>query len=262
MPIPDEQIHPIATGKAADLVARHQGPAPIQLFAAWFCPFVQRIWIALEEKKVPYQYHEINPYKKEESFLKINPRGLVPAFIVGNGTPLYESIVLMEYLEDAFPQSIPLLPEDPIDRARVRMWVDHISKKIVPGFFRLMQAQEENNQNESRKDLEKAIYQFAEQLKGPYFTGEQFGMADIALVPFIQRQYFVLQKHRALSIPKDSEVWQKWHRWVEAVLAQESVQNTMSDPEHYAPILERYLNNTAESDMAKATRQGQGHNIA
>ena len=260
--IPDEQIHPVATGKAAELVAQHQEPAAIQFFSGWFCPFVRRVWIALEEKKLPYQYHEVNPYKKEESFLKINPRGLVPAYVVNNDTPLYESIVLMEYLEDAFPQSTPLLPQDPVDRARVRLWIDHISRKIIPNFFRLLQAQEDHDQNEARKDLEKAIYQFSEQLKSPYFMGEQFGMVDIALVPFIQRQYVVVQDHRGFIVPTDGEVWQKWHRWVEAINERASVQNTMSEAEYYAPIIQRYLNNTAQSDMAKATRQGKGQNIA
>jgi glutathione S-transferase len=36
-----------------------------KLTVRWFCPFVQRAWIALEEGKVPYQYKEVNPYKKE-----------------------------------------------------------------------------------------------------------------------------------------------------------------------------------------------------
>ncbi len=34
-----------------------------------FCPFVQRTWICLEEKGLPYQYKEVNPYKKEKHFL-------------------------------------------------------------------------------------------------------------------------------------------------------------------------------------------------
>ncbi|CAF2627419.1 unnamed protein product [Rotaria sp. Silwood2] len=87
-------------------------------------------------------------------------------------------------------------------------------------------------------------------------------MADIALMPFIQRQYVAVQRHRGFSVPKDGEIWQQWHRWVEAVNALESVQNTTSDAEHYVPIMHRYLNKTATSDMAKATRQGEGHNIA
>lgn len=72
----EEQIHPIATGHAAQIVAAHQEPQPLEFYSGhvagkaeltgrWFCPFVQRAWIALEEGKLPYQYKEVNPYKKE-----------------------------------------------------------------------------------------------------------------------------------------------------------------------------------------------------
>jgi hypothetical protein len=76
----EEQIHPVATGHAAEIVAAHQAAQPLQFYSGyvllgqnvelsgrWFCPFVQRAWIALEEGKLPYQYKEVNPYKKEVS---------------------------------------------------------------------------------------------------------------------------------------------------------------------------------------------------
>lgn len=66
MGLPDEHIHPHATGKAANTVAAHKDPQPVTFYAGWFCPFVQRSWIVLEEKGIPYQYREVNPYKKEE----------------------------------------------------------------------------------------------------------------------------------------------------------------------------------------------------
>lgn len=81
MAIPDASLHPDATGPAAAIVAAHQKPVSdsgIILYSGWFCPFVQRAWIVLEEKGLEYEYKEINPYKKEASFLKLNPRGLVP----------------------------------------------------------------------------------------------------------------------------------------------------------------------------------------
>ena len=40
---------------------------------------MQRGWITLQEKKIPYQWKEINPYKKDKEYLAINPKGLVPA---------------------------------------------------------------------------------------------------------------------------------------------------------------------------------------
>lgn len=76
MAIPDADIYPSATGKAADIVAQHQKKEPITLYSGWFCPFVQRSWITLEEKKIPYKYVEINPYLKEERYLTYIPRRL------------------------------------------------------------------------------------------------------------------------------------------------------------------------------------------
>lgn len=66
MSMPDENIHPHATGNAAKTVEQHQGTNELVFYAGWFCPFVQRAWITLEEKGVPYQYKEVNPYKKEK----------------------------------------------------------------------------------------------------------------------------------------------------------------------------------------------------
>ena len=64
----------------------------------WFCsPFVQRVWIALELKGIPYQYIEVDPYQKPQSLLEVNPRGLVPALRHGEWG-CYESTVLMEYV--------------------------------------------------------------------------------------------------------------------------------------------------------------------
>lgn len=64
-------------------------------------PFVQRVWIALEMKKIPYQYIEVDPYQKPQSLLEVNPRGLVPA-LRHDDWGCYESTVLMEYVRKTF----------------------------------------------------------------------------------------------------------------------------------------------------------------
>lgn len=60
-------------------------------------PFVQRVWIALEAKGLQYQYIEVDPYKKPEALLEVNPRGLVPGIRHGDWG-CGESTVLMEYV--------------------------------------------------------------------------------------------------------------------------------------------------------------------
>ena len=87
----------------------------------WCNADLQRIWMALEERNIPYTYHEVNvrhsplssltfgadkkPYKKEKEFLQVNPLGLVPSLEHKGVGSLYESDVLVEYLEDLYPDS-------------------------------------------------------------------------------------------------------------------------------------------------------------
>jgi glutathione S-transferase len=83
----------------------------------------QKVRIALAEKDLSWQGVHIDLMQGEHlkpEFLKINPRGLVPV-LVHDGDPIYESTIILEYLEDAFPQT-PLRPIDPKARARMRIW--------------------------------------------------------------------------------------------------------------------------------------------
>lgn len=96
-------------------------------------------------KDIPYQYIEVDPYKKPQSLLEVNPRGLVPALRHGDWG-CYESTVLMEYVctlrkhvaGDADSSKLedlgvgrPLMPSDPKLRANSRLWSDHVSQPLV-----------------------------------------------------------------------------------------------------------------------------------
>ncbi|KAI0359623.1 glutathione S-transferase C-terminal-like protein [Trametes cingulata] len=249
---PDQYIHPHATGLAAKTVEKHQEPQDLVFYSGWFCPFVQRAWIALEERNIPYQYKEVNPYKKEKHFLDINPKGLVPA-IEYKGKALYESLIICEFFEDAFPEHEPhLLPADPFDRAYARLWIDHIAKQIVPGFMRTVMAQEPDKQRENLEELYKALRTLAEKVQGPYFFGDQFSLVDVAVAPWVVRDY-ILAENRGYSREAAGSAWKAY---AEKLESRESVLKTQSDKEHYAEIYARYLRNEAQSEAAKAMRAG------
>ncbi|KJA28856.1 hypothetical protein HYPSUDRAFT_61695 [Hypholoma sublateritium FD-334 SS-4] len=252
MPLPDEQIYPHATGAAEALVAKHQEPQPLVFYAGWFCPYVQRAWIALEEKGIPYQYKEVNPYKKEAHFLAINPKGLVPALEYG-GHALYESLIICEFFEDAFPAHTPhLLPTDPVQRARARMAIDQISKTLVPTFQRLLPAADPEAQRTAREAAYSALRAFAAGIKGPWYLGEEFSLVDVAIAPWIVRDYIITENRGY----KRAEVGAAWEAYAGRLEKRESVVNTSSLREHMAPIYGRYLRDEAQSEAARAIREG------
>ncbi|KAI0770941.1 glutathione S-transferase C-terminal-like protein [Trametes elegans] len=249
---PHAHIYPHATGRAATTVEQHQEPQDLVFYAGWFCPFVQRAWIALEERNIPYQYKEVNPYKKEKHFIDINPKGLVPA-IEYKGKALYESLILLEFFEDAFPAHAPhLLPADPLARAHARLWADHVAKQVVPGFMRTVMAQGAAAQRAALEELCGALRALADHVAGPYFLGEQFGLVDAALAPWVGRDY-ILAENRGYS---RGAVGAAWEAYAEKLETRESVVKTQSDKEHYTAIYARYLRDEAQSEAAKATRAG------
>lgn len=93
-----------------------------------------RVRIALNLKALAYEYVSLHLRRAEhrtDDFLRINPHGLVPALELGHGNVLTQSVAMMEYLEEVYPE-VPLLPADPLGRARVRAIVNAIACDIHP----------------------------------------------------------------------------------------------------------------------------------
>lgn len=227
---------------------------------------MQRVWIALEEKGIQYQYIEVNPYHKPQSLLDLNPRGLVPTLQYDN-KPLYESTVLCEFLEEAFPHHTPhLLPQDPYERARTRIWTDFVTSRVIPSFHRFLQHQGSDGLAEKRDEFLGYIKEFVKEMdaEGPFFGGKEFGLIDVVIAPWAIRLWVFDHFKGGLGIPEkgkggeDEAVWERWRKWLEAVEARKSVKETMSDREHYLPIYQRYADDKAQSELAKATRAGRG----
>jgi glutathione S-transferase len=173
------------------------------------CPFVQRAWTVLEEKStlppplpfislsaslisclgIPYKYIEVNPYNKPQSLISLNPRGLVPTLQYDN-KPLFESTVICEFLEEAYPDHKPhLLPSDPYERARTRIWTDFCTSRIIPAFHRFLQFQPMSDKDglaEVRKEFVEKWREFATEMdkEGPFFGDKEPGLIDFVVAPW------------------------------------------------------------------------------
>ncbi|GAB1311566.1 hypothetical protein MFIFM68171_01776 [Madurella fahalii] len=276
----DTELHPHPTGAAAALAEAHSAPDPLKLYGGWFCPFVQRAWIVLVEKKIPHQYVEINPYRKAPDFLALNPRGLVPTLALedkGKVQALYESTVVCEYLDEAFadearhgPRLLPWGEGDEYERARCRLWINHIATRVVPGFYRLLQhtPEKEYSIEEVREEFLKGLRDFAGEMvraggDGPWFLGARFSLVDVMLAPWAKRLFLIDHyKPGGVGIPKKGErgeheaVWARWDRWFEAAVERGSVKATWSDDGNYIDVYKRYAEDKTQSEVGRATRQG------
>ena len=92
----------------------------MKLYDAARCPFCARVRIALAEKGLDHETVEIDLRNRPDWIYDLNPTGKVP--VVDDGFVLPESAVIMEYLDDRYPEQ-PLLPDDPKSRALARKWV-------------------------------------------------------------------------------------------------------------------------------------------
>ncbi|KAL9007302.1 MAG: hypothetical protein Q9173_007380, partial [Seirophora scorigena] len=232
----------------------------------------QRVWLVLEEKQLPYQYIEVDPYAKPASLLRLNPRGLVPTLVTPSGRALYESSVVCEYLDDAYPSPRSLLPrDDAYGKARCRLWMDYVGTRIVPAFHRFLQFQPTPDKGLQgvRREFLDTLRGFAGAMlegdggKGPWFEGgEEIGMVDLMLAPWVVRLWvFDRYKEGGLGIPAegeqgDDEVWARWRMWREAVEGRRSVRETGSEREMLEVVYAPYADDTAQSALAKAIREG------
>ena len=96
------------------------------LFSDPTCQYSHRVRIVLAEKGVTVDIEDIEANGVTEEILEANPYGTLPT-LVDRDLALYESKVVMEYLDERFPHP-PLLPVYPVARAQSRLWIYRIER--------------------------------------------------------------------------------------------------------------------------------------
>ena len=158
-------------------------------------PYAWKVWLALEHKQIPYEFRLLSFDRGDlrmPEFRAVNPRGQVPA-IVDNGFALWESMAIVEYLEERYPQQ-PLLPRDAAERATVRRLMleadNHLyaaqSDLMKATLYRAADAPEDPAQIAAGQDtLLAELQRWDALLTGDYLAGP-LSLADFTAYPYVR----------------------------------------------------------------------------
>jgi len=231
----------------------------LELWHEWNSVHSFKVRNVLSEKQLEWKAHLVELLKLEQlrpEYLKLNPNAVVPT-LVHDGRPVYESSIICEYLDEAFPQQ-PLMPRDTRARADARRWLRYhddvvhaaLRKVSLQLMFKPVLAKSPPDENALRLHpdperarglresasapvdyaaVDEAIRQcrrIAERIDGAlgqraWLAGEGFGMADVAMAPFAER----------IDNLSMGFVWKNLMRaaaWADRILAKPSVRASMA----------------------------------
>jgi glutathione S-transferase len=156
----------------------------MQLVSHPICPYVHRASAFLTEKGVAFDWRPVDLTRKPDWFLALSPRGKVPVLVTDDGTAIFESVVILEYLDETTGPS--LLPADPLERARHRMWIE-ISNDLMTGHYKIATAGTPADRASARRALRDTLERFEQVVRGPWFDGDALSLVDFAAGPALIR---------------------------------------------------------------------------
>lgn len=176
----------------------------MQLYSYFRSSASYRVRIALALKGLPYEtaaIHLVKGEHKQAPFAAVNPQTRVPALKLDGGEILIQSLAIIGYLDEVYPRP-PLLPSDPLERARVREVSHIIAMDVHPlgntgprnYLMKTLNHDLETVDAWTRHWIEDGFSAVEKLISpGPYCFGAQPTLADICLVPqvFNARRYKV-----------------------------------------------------------------------
>ena len=149
--------------------------------------YSHRVRIVMAEKGVTSEIIDSNLDSLSNELLEASPYAELPV-LVDRDVCLYDSVVLMEYLDERFPHP-PLLPVYPVSRAEIRLFIQRIQKDWCEMFDNLVSAKLSDSElKKTRQEFKSQIIALSPILKEkPFFMSEDFSLVDCCIAPILWR---------------------------------------------------------------------------
>jgi len=161
--------------------------------------YCHRTRIVLAEKDIAHESIIVDPRNLPEDLIDLNPYSSLPT-LVDRDLVLYNSRVIMEYLEERFPHP-PLMPVGPVARAQTRLALFRVENDWYP-LAEIIESKGEKAAVKARKELMESIAASADVFSAmPYFLSEEFSLVDASIAPLLWRL-----PHYGIELPKAAKV--------------------------------------------------------
>ena len=170
----------------------------LTLYSSRDCVQCHRARLVLAAKGVVYDLVPVNPDSPPEDLLDLNPYNTVPT-LVDRDLVLYDTSVICEYLDERYPHP-PLMPVDPLSRARLRLAMLRLEHDWVPQ-VQAIQLGNRQQAEAGRKRLKELLTASVPLFKASkFFLNPEMSLADCAMAPIIWRLDAL-----GVGLPKDGK---------------------------------------------------------
>jgi RNA polymerase-associated protein len=182
-----------------------------------------RTRIVLAEKGIGIDIVNVNGADLPEDLLDINPYHSVPT-LVDRGLVLYDSRVIMEYLDERFPHP-PLMPVDPVSRAHVRLALYRVERDWYTVVEQIQQSSDRKQVAQARKVLQESLLSSAEIFAAKrFFLNDEFTLVDASISP-------VLWRLPVLGIELNGNAAQPIRKYMDRIFATRSFRESLTEAE-------------------------------
>ena len=183
-------------------------------------PYCHRVRLVLAEKNITYEVEDIDPLNMPEELMELNPYGTLPT-LVDRDLKLYESRIIMEYLDERFPHP-PLLPVDPVSRSTSRLLLFRVENDWYRQMDIILAGKKEAAK--ARKELRESLITTAPVFGAkPFFMSDEFTLVDCAIAPLLWRLPVL-----GVEIPSSAK---GLHNYAKRLFEKESFTQSLSEAE-------------------------------
>lgn len=192
------------------------------LFSSPSCLHSHRVRLILAEKGISAEIILVSGDDRPEDLVDLNPYGTLPT-LVDRDLALYDAGLITEYLDERFPHP-PLMPVDPVSRAKARLVVYRVEKDWYAPLMRIEEGGARTEVNAARRELTDSLVASNELFASmPFFLNEEFSVMDCAVAPLLWRL-----EAANVKLPAEAEAVSEY---AERLFERESFQESLTEEE-------------------------------